>query len=271
MKPKKAFYIGWQDAMPADHKSSMRSFLIIAFGLMIVFACVLVMSQNPFASSKYQIGEIIEEEGYLYSKPRPTLVQVSGDGLRTSMLLVSYGKIGADEDLKNWFDDHPQAEQGALVRIRGTAATFKDEALLELTFKEQSIEQMEGPVSGERKVEELGFKQLQGEIIDPKCFFGAMKPGEGKIHRSCAIRCLSGGIPPVLAAEDGLYYTLQLPFDTSVSDIFNLVAKPISIDGTLKVLDGTRYLYVSENSLAALINSGKLDMDFAYCGTLTSR
>ena len=133
MKPKTAFYIGWQDSMPADHKLPLRRFLLIAFGLMIVFACVLVMSQNPFASSKYQIGEIIEEEGYLYSKPRPTLVQVNGDGVRTSMLLVSYGKIGADEDLQNWFDDHPQAEQGALVKIRGTAATFQDETVLELT------------------------------------------------------------------------------------------------------------------------------------------
>jgi len=25
---------------------------------------------------------------------------------------------------------------------------------------------------------------LQGEIIDPKCYFGVMKPGKGKIHRS---------------------------------------------------------------------------------------
>lgn len=24
-----------------------------------------------------------------------------------------------------------------------------------------------------------------------------MKPGEGKAHRACAIRCIAGGIPPV--------------------------------------------------------------------------
>ncbi len=41
-----------------------------------------------------------------------------------------------------------------------------------------------------------------------------MKPGEGKAHRSCAARCLSGGIPPVLKVKkEGEptyeYYLLQ--------------------------------------------------------------
>lgn len=42
---------------------------------------------------------------------------------------------------------------------------------------------------------------LEDEIIDPKCYFGVI-PGKGKIHRSCAIRCISDGIPPVLATTD---------------------------------------------------------------------
>lgn len=268
MKPKSDFYIGWQDALPSDHRSSLRRFVIGLFAIMILVVCIMVLAQNPFASSKYEIGNIIEEEGYLYTKPRPTLVQVDAEGRRSSILLVSYGKIGADEDLQNWFGDHPEVDQGVMVKISGTDATYNDETVMELTFKDQSIELLDRPPSGERKVEELGFKELQGEIIDPKCFFGAMKPGEGKIHRSCAIRCLSGGIPPVLAADDGYYYTIQLPFETSVSEIFDVVAKPISIDGTLKILDGSRFLYVSESSLAAIQSPTLLDEDVAYCRTV---
>ena len=45
---------------------------------------------------------------------------------------------------------------------------------------------------------QLGTIAIKGEIVDPKCFFGVMKPGEGKPHKDCAIRCILGGIPPVL-------------------------------------------------------------------------
>jgi hypothetical protein len=46
------------------------------------------------------------------------------------------------------------------------------------------------------------FTTVVGEIVDPKCFFGAMNPGEGKTHLSCAARCLSGGIMPVLKWQE---------------------------------------------------------------------
>jgi hypothetical protein len=46
---------------------------------------------------------------------------------------------------------------------------------------------------------------VHGEIVDSKCFLGVMNPGERVVHRDCAIRCLSGGVPPMLsyATEDG--------------------------------------------------------------------
>ena len=100
---------------------------------------------------------------------------------------------------------------------------------------------------------------LRGEIIDSKCYLGAMKPSTRKVHRACAIRCLSGGIPPLF-----LVYTELSPEDKSQNqalvdtgslsshivshslllvdhnkralnkDILHLVAKPIEIQGTLE-------------------------------------
>ena len=35
-----------------------------------------------------------------------------------------------------------------------------------------------------------------------------MKPGDGKVHRSCAIRCIAGGIPPVFRTESAGYFIL---------------------------------------------------------------
>jgi hypothetical protein len=40
--------------------------------------------------------------------------------------------------------------------------------------------------------------QVRGEIVDSKCFLGAMKPGAGRGHKACATLCIDGGIPPVL-------------------------------------------------------------------------
>jgi len=40
-----------------------------------------------------------------------------------------------------------------------------------------------------------GEFDLVGEIVDSKCYFGNMNPGNGKVHRDCAVRCMSGGIP----------------------------------------------------------------------------
>jgi len=48
-----------------------------------------------------------------------------------------------------------------------------------------------------------------GEIIDPKCYAGSMKPGDGKTHKACAALCLRGGIPPVfVTGPDHAAYVL---------------------------------------------------------------
>lgn len=51
----------------------------------------------------------------------------------------------------------------------------------------------------------VGPRTLRGEIVDAKCYLGAMRPGEGKTHKLCANLCLIGGIPPlfVVYRDDG--------------------------------------------------------------------
>jgi hypothetical protein len=62
------------------------------------------------------------------------------------------------------------------------------------------------------KVKDLGLIKINGEIIDPKCYFGVMKPGKGKPQCDCAIRCILGGITPMLVVKneqgDANYYLL---------------------------------------------------------------
>jgi hypothetical protein len=108
----------------------------------------------------------------------------------------------------------------------------------------------------------LGRVSLKGEIIDPKCFFGVMKPGFGKIHRSCATRCLSGGIPPVLVTIDDTgvqeYYILTDESGNRIDgEILQMVGKPSEISGEL-YKTGTWYqLRVSSEDIRLLAGDSR--------------
>src|SRR5262249_27089733 len=52
-------------------------------------------------------------------------------------------------------------------------------------------------------VRPLGRATLRGEIVDSKCYLGAMKPGGGRTHRGCALLCLKGGVPPLFVSRSG--------------------------------------------------------------------
>jgi hypothetical protein len=85
----------------------------------------------------------------------------------------------------------------------------------------------------------LGKMELKGEIIDPKCYFGVMKPGIGKIHRSCAVRCISGGIPPVFLTADNegvnQYFLLTDKQGKPIhQEVLAYVGKPASITGIVE-------------------------------------
>jgi hypothetical protein len=84
---------------------------------------------------------------------------------------------------------------------------------------------------------------LRGEIIDPKCFLGAMKPGDGKTHKACATLCLEGGIPPMFVERTGAssirYHLLVGPDGTALTGEALAAILPFVADDV--VLSGTRY------------------------------
>lgn len=76
---------------------------------------------------------------------------------------------------------HRVMQVGGRVKIR---ATQKELTPAELAFKPA-------------EAETVGRYTLKGEIVDSKCYLGAMRPGQGKIHMACANYCLHGEIAPV--------------------------------------------------------------------------
>ena len=95
----------------------------------------------------------------------------------------------------------------------------------------------------------LGEVMLQGEITDPKCFLGVMKPGDGRPHRSCAIRCIAGGIPPLLYVNDRRGsrngYLLTGPNGERINNqLLAYVGKGVQLRGRLEQMDNWLILRV---------------------------
>ncbi len=90
---------------------------------------------------------------------------------------------------------------------------------------------------------------LRGEILDSKCFLGAMRPGEGKTHKECAALCIAGGISPMLITRDergtATYYLLTNSSGGAMGpEVLPLVADPVEIRGEVEHVGGLLRLRV---------------------------
>ena len=161
-------------------------------------ALVLVAGQMPFANSAFEYGKLRSFEGVIVTRPFPTLLvarpgQTGQEDKYSRYLLVAPGKHGAD-DLVASFD-------GKQVRLQGQLIYRGGGTMVEIT--PSSIAVTDTAPAIQETTRDLGTVTVTGEIVDSKCYLGVMNPGQGKVHRDCAARCLSGGIPPIFVTTDG--------------------------------------------------------------------
>ena len=113
----------------------------------------------------------------------------------------------------------------------------------------QYLEGKLGPAAVRAEVEKIS---VSGEIVDPKCL-GVMKPGEGKTHRSGAIRCISGAIPPVFKTDSsGFFLLLNEKNELVSSEIVNIVGDHISLTGIAVYWNDWTILQVSLKEIRQL-------------------
>ncbi len=253
---KNDFYIGWKDELPERNKSFLKKMLIPLFIAIPVFAFIAVYGQRIFNNHSFNLGEVKEYTGVYYDNPVPMLIVNKNDipqNYCRAILLVGYGKFGA-EGIISKIEEKSKKLNGHKITIQGTPITGDGRVLIELTKEEESLVKVHGlqevsisPLSDFADVD------LKGEIIDPKCYFGVMKPGEGKIHKSCAIRCISGGIPPILkvkGAEFDQYYILKGNKGQNINkEILPYVAEQITISGKSKIVNQWNLLYADLTSI----------------------
>lgn len=230
----KEFYVGYAAAMPPGIRRLVRRALAGVFAGAALLAGTLVLAQQPFPNSSFEFGNYRTAEGVLLTTPYPALLLEDG-GLPA--LLVGAGKHGAPASLA------PYA--GHRVRLMGERIAHGSDRALEVRAMVQDLGPAALPAS-----EDLGEATMTGEIVDSKCYFGVMNPGNRKPHRDCAVRCLSGGVPPAFLVRDadGQVHTLLLAVPDRAA-ILEYVAEPVIISGRLKKSAGRLVLHADAHSI----------------------
>ena len=229
MNSESDFYVGYLPKAPTGLSRFVRH-IVIALGLFLVaLAIALSLGQMPFANSYFEFGKVRDFEGTVVARPYPRLLvirpgQPDNKDRTSDYLLVSPGKHGADDVIRNFADKN--------VRLRGQLIYRDGQTMVEI--EPGSIHETGTQSAEQADTRSFGALTLTGEIVDSKCYLGVMNPGNGKVHRDCASRCLSGGIPPLFidflsgktfllvgADESALPYRELKPF----------IAEPLTIQG----------------------------------------
>src|ERR1043166_1607335 len=217
------FYIGYLPKAPESLAKILVRIVTALTLLGLLVGVLLVLGQSPFAASKFEYGQYREYDGVLEKRPYPVLLTRD-----SRFLLVAAGKHGLAETV--------QGMEGNSVRLKGSLIQRGPDAVLEVL--PGSLQASLSGIPNTSRLIDLGPIKLTGEIVDSKCYLGVMNPGNGKVHRDCAARCISGGVPPAFIARDasGDIRTLLLtgPDGQSLNrEVLAFVAEPIEISGRL--------------------------------------
>ncbi len=237
--------------------------LIIAGGLGLIAvgggaAAGLAYTQDRAGRGTWDQADVRDFIGELFTDPYPALrvvAQQELDGTArpvdiqpTPALLGCLGKCGVRPRL-----DGMIAGGRALVAIRGTLIQRDRHAMISVVdgpgwvraveAERDLTAMMDDFMQAVRRTftggeTDLGAAMLTGEILDTKCWFGAMRPSEGKEHKACAALCIKSGLPPAFYAKDadGRMHAFLItdpeggPLHAEVADF---AADPVRVRGRL--------------------------------------
>lgn len=206
----------------------------------VALAVVVAFLPRVEDAGRYEFQQFRDYDGHIVRDPDPILL---AGGL--AIPLVAPGKHGAG-------DLFPPGQLFA-ARFRAERVERGRDAMLVLDPSSLRLQ----PASSGLAIpdwRDLGAITLHGEIADSKCYLGVMNPGLGRVHRACAIRCLSGGVPPIFVARDrqGQKQVLWLagPAGEPVGkDLLDFAAQPVTASGRLYSLGTLRYFRLDLRSL----------------------
>jgi hypothetical protein len=250
------FYIGWMGKSPQTYSRHIKKVALVLGCLVVIAGITLAIQQRKFSTASFEFGQLTEITGTYHQAPVPAIkVKTEQDAFgRTSYItipLVGYGKFGAEGVIESLQKEKNTLLNGKEVVIKGTLLYSDGKTLLQIDGNDNPLirfKQLSAPVQIVKK--DLGLVELTGEILDPKCYFGVMKPGHGKPHRDCAIRCIEGGMDPVFYVRnengEANYYLILGADGQKINwQLKDYIAEPVSLKAKAVQVDDWTVLYIT--------------------------
>ncbi len=250
---RKDLYVGYLAEAPQAYKAFSKTAIIAMLLFALLGALSFVLGQQAFSSAVFEFQQYRAFQGILQREGHPhLLVQrpgLAGQNSRFSVyLLVAPFKFGASQIL-----DEAALQHNDLIRLEGSLIYDAKQSMIEI--KKGTLEKLAAAPAAHRPLgRSLGWMRLKGQIVDSKCYLGVMKPAVAKIHRSCAVRCLSGGVPPLFVVQEKNgeehYFLLVSPEGKMINKaILDFTAKPVEIQGYVKKKEGLLILHAKAESI----------------------
>ncbi len=221
------FFIGWQGDLPSPKR---RAFIAGGAGLIVAAASTGVLlagASPPLGPGVWDQGMLRMLYGRILPLPYPHLLTEDLSEEARTVYLVGSGKTALDLD-RDYFTGP--------ARVTGTMITRGNQAMLAVT-EAVPADATRRASPQPRPAEDLGDVVMTGEILDAKCWFGAMRPGYGKTHKACAALCARGGLPLAFCPTGQCGDAVDAPLFVDEAgnphsrDIFPFLADPVAVKG----------------------------------------
>ncbi len=229
------FYVGYMP-VPASHRRvlwiAVPAALLAALGVAVI---VGASQRDPGAAEWREREETFR--GTLLTDPYPLVLTREGG----VVLLVEQGKHGARERAREL--------SGGAVVAKGRVLTRDGRTVLELVDGADSLTADTAPLGPVASSGPSDRITVTGEIIDSKCYHGAMKPGEGKTHKACATLCISNGIPAMFIDETGKAYLLSAGGTVLDDDSLSKIGERVEVTGDVTALGDLPVLRIAPGTV----------------------
>jgi hypothetical protein len=256
------FYIGWQPKSPQSFAKHTRKVVLVLLVLVIGAGFLLATQQKKFSTASFEFGQLTEVKGMYQQFPVPSVKVITkqdafGNSSFLTIPLVGYGKFGAEGTIAELEKEKNISLNKKEVTLKGSLLFSDGKTLLQIDKNDDPLINVNTTTPSQQAapvLKDLGTVELTGEVVDPKCYFGVMKPGHGKPHRDCAIRCIAGGMSPVFyvrneKGEAGYYLILDENGKKMNDDLKNYVAEPVSLKAKAVQYDDWVVLFVNKNTI----------------------
>lgn len=250
---KSAFFVGYLST-PRPLAWFMAVMTVIMAGVGIGAGLAFALGQQDHGTGRFAFDQGYQSlSGVIQAKPYPVLRLPASDGKPARTITLSgQGKRGQIRKAA--------ALDGQKVDIGGVFITRDGIEMLQVggRVKLAPTKKPEKLAGFEPAADiSLGRHTLRGEIIDSKCYLGAMRPGRGKVHMACAGLCVMGGIPPmfVVYRAEGPADVLLLagpdggPIPETMLDEISLY---VSLEGEVVIRDNQKIFIISPNTMKVL-------------------